>query len=112
MSETSRKKPIIGRLADDLKNELADLELGRVNSERIIRAAIKALANQIKNSEPGERVKIPGFGVFEVRITQERHGVAGFKGDRIDTVIPEFKRVTFKASVPIRQHLNPHMKVK
>ena len=52
----------------------------------------------------GEKIKIPGFGVFKVRAKAARKGRNPKTGDRIE--IPARRVVSFKPSGAVRKALN------
>lgn len=66
---------------------------------------VEALINLVKDTlEQGERVKVAGFGVFEIKQKSARRGRNPQNGDTI-TIGPR-KIITFKPSVVLKARLN------
>jgi DNA-binding protein HU-beta len=63
-----------------------------------LKAAVEAVSNALKK---GERVAIPGFGIFSVRERAARKGRNPRTGDVID--IPARKVVVFKPAKDLRE---------
>lgn len=75
--------------------------LKKAEAERSINAMIEALTEAFKK---GERVAIPGLGIFNVKQRKARKGVNPKTGKEIK--IPEKKAVTFRAAKSLKVALN------
>jgi DNA-binding protein HU-beta len=67
-------------------------------ADAALKAAVEAVSNALKK---GERVAIPGFGIFSVRERAARKGRNPRTGDVID--IPARKVVVFKPAKDMRE---------
>ncbi len=79
----------------------AEAGLTKAAAERAVNAFIKALAEALVK---GERVALPGLGVFHVKERKARKGRNPRTGEEI--TIPARKVVTFSAAKALREALN------
>ncbi|MBX0312022.1 MAG: HU family DNA-binding protein [Sulfurihydrogenibium sp.] len=75
--------------------------LKKIEAERTINAVIDALAEAFKK---GERVAVPGLGVFNVKVRKARKGINPKTGKEIK--IPEKKTIVFRAAKSLKVALN------
>lgn len=70
-----------------------------------VQKAVDALTDVIADAlKEGTRVQLTGFGIFEQRIRSARKGRNPKTNEEID--IPEKKVPAFKASMPLKRHVN------
>lgn len=73
----------------------------KATAERVVNAAIEAVAGALSK---GERVAIPGLGVFNVKERKARKGRNPRTGKEIE--IPARKVVSFTAAKSLKEALN------
>lgn len=73
-------------------------DISKKEADAALKAAIQAVSDALKK---GERVAIPGFGIFTVRTRAERKGRNPKTGEEIK--IPAKKVVTFKPAKDLRE---------
>ncbi|GAB6071637.1 HU family DNA-binding protein [Venenivibrio stagnispumantis] len=83
----------------------AEAGLTKAAAERAVNAGIKALAEALAK---GERVALPGLGVFHVRERKARKGRNPRTGKEI--TIPARKAVVFSAAKSLKDALNQSKK--
>ncbi len=79
----------------------AEARVKKSEAERCVNAFVKALSEAL---EKGERVAIPGLGVFNVRERKERKGRNPRTGEPM--VIPARKVVVFTAAKALKEKVN------
>ena len=75
--------------------------LKKIEAERAVNAVVDALTEAFKK---GERVAIPGLGVFSVKQRKARKGINPKTGDEI--IIPEKRTVAFRTAKSLTLILN------
>ena len=79
----------------------AEAGVKKSEAERCVNAFVKALSEAL---EKGERVAIPGLGVFNVRERKERKGRNPRTGEPM--VIPARKAVVFTPAKALKEKVN------
>jgi DNA-binding protein HU-beta len=74
-------------------------------ADRCLKAFIEAVEDALQK---GERIALPGFGIFQVRERAARKGRNPRTGEIM--TIPARKVVVFKAAKQLRELLNPEQK--
>ncbi|MCS7262031.1 MAG: HU family DNA-binding protein [Aquificaceae bacterium] len=73
-------------------------EISKRQADAALKAAIDAISEALKR---GERVAVPGFGIFNVKTRAERKGRNPRTGEEIK--IPSRKVVVFKPAKELRE---------
>lgn len=71
------------------------------NSKMMVETVFDEIANALS---AGEIIKIPGFGIFDIKTRDARKGVNPATGEEID--IPERKVVAFHPAKALRDSVN------
>ena len=79
----------------------AEARIKKSEAERCVNAFVKALSEAL---EKGERVAIPGLGVFNIRERKERKGRNPKTGEPM--IIPARKVVVFSAAKSLKEKVN------
>jgi len=88
------KAELVAKIAEEAKVKKSE-------AERCLNAFVNALSEAL---EKGERVALPGLGVFNVRERKERKGRNPRTGEPM--VIPARKVVTFSAAKALKEKVN------
>ena len=70
-------------------------------TEEVVKATLTAIETALQN---GEKVKIPGFGTFEIRSRSARVGKNPQTGEKVE--IPATKAPVFKAGKALKDAVN------
>jgi DNA-binding protein HU-beta len=88
------KAELVAKIAEEAKVKKSE-------AERCLNAFVKALSEAL---EKGERVALPGLGVFNVRERKERKGRNPRTGEPM--IIPARKVVTFSPAKALKEKVN------
>jgi DNA-binding protein HU-beta len=88
------KAELVAKIAEEAKVKKSE-------AERCLNAFVNALAEAL---EKGERVALPGLGVFNVRERKERKGRNPRTGEPM--IIPARKVVTFSPAKALKERVN------
>ena len=75
--------------------------ISKKTTEEVVKATLIAIETALQN---GEKVKIPGFGTFEIRIRSARVGKNPQTGETVK--IPASKAPAFKAGKALKDAVN------
>jgi DNA-binding protein HU-beta len=88
------KAELVAKIAEEAKVKKSE-------AERCLNAFVKALTEAL---EKGERIALPGLGVFNVRERKERKGRNPRTGEPM--IIPARKVVTFSPAKALKERVN------
>lgn len=86
---------------DILKKIAESTELSQKNVDDVL-AAYANLVKETLASDKGEKVTLPGLGIFSVKHVSERSGVAALGGGKAWTK-PEHDEIRFKISSSVKE---------
>ena len=75
--------------------------VSKKTTEEVVKATLTAIETALQN---GEKVKIPGFGTFEIRNRSARVGKNPQTGEKVE--IPATKAPVFKAGKALKDAVN------
>lgn len=75
--------------------------ISKKTTEEVVKATLTAIETALQN---GEKVKIPGFGTFEIRSRSARVGKNPQTGEKVE--IPASKAPVFKAGKALKDTVN------
>ena len=92
------------------KNDIVDkisfkLNMNKNESKIILDCLLESFSELFLNDNDLSRVELRNFGVFSTRLTKKRTNARNPK-TKEDIVIPERKKIVFKAGKKIRNQLN------
>ena len=81
------------------------LNMNKDESKIILDCVLDSFSELFLSDDNASRIELRNFGVFDVRITKERSNARNPK-TKESVIIPQRKKIVFKASKKIRNQLN------